>query len=114
MAVTAVVLSYFLVSAIGIKGGAMASTVALALGIAIIGLWLLLTKRVTLPYLSIIKMLLAVGVMYLLVQKVDAAQPLTSLLLKIGVGALSYIAVMLLLFRADVAVFIRQRQSGVG
>lgn len=113
MAVTAVVLSYFLVSAMGIKGGAVASTVALALGIVIIGLWLLLNKRVALPYLSIIKMLLAVGVMYLLVQKVAATAPLMSLLLKIAVGALSYTAVMLLLFRADVAGFIRQRKAGV-
>lgn len=111
MAVATIALVAALVAVYGIAGGAMASAAALALGIGGLLLWLLVGGRLTLPYLSLAKITLAVGAMYLLVEKVDAAEPLVALAVKIAVGALCYSVLILLLFRTEVCGFIRQRQS---
>lgn len=111
MAVTTIALVAWLVGAYGIAGGAMASAAALALGITVLLLWLIMGRRLTLPYLSLAKIFLAVAAMYVLVEKVDATDQLTALALKITVGALCYSVLMVLLFRSEVCGFIRLRQS---
>lgn len=110
MAVAVVILCFFMVPALGIQGGAIASTVALAAGIGGVTLFLLLQSKISLPYISLLKVISAVIVMYLLVNKVEVSDAAMSLLLKIFVGALSYTALMLLLFRKDISGLIRLRQ----
>ena len=100
-----------MVNLFGIQGGAMATAVALAAGIGGIVLWLVLSARVRLPYINILKTVFAVTVMFLLVDKVSAATAVTALALKIFVGALSYTALMLLMFRQDISGLIRLRHS---
>lgn len=111
MAGAVVLLSFFLVAIFGIQGGAIASALALALGIGCVTAWLIVRRAVNLPYFSLAKISIAVTLMYLLVEKVDAGNAFSALTLKIFVGALSYTALMLLLFRRDVAGFLRLRQS---
>lgn len=111
MAGAVVLLSFSLVTLFGIQGGAIASAIALALGIGSVTAWLVLRRAVNLPYLSLAKISIAVTLMYLLVEKVDAGHAFSALTLKIFVGAVSYTALMLLLFRHDVAGFLRLRQS---
>ena len=111
MAAAVVALCFFMVDYFGIQGGAMATAAALAAGIGGILLWLVLSSRVRLPYLNILKTALAVTVMFLLVDKVSAADAVSALALKIFVGALSYTALMLLMFRQDISGLIRLRHS---
>lgn len=111
MAVAVILLCFFMVKKFGIEGGAMASAAALAAGIGGLVLWLVLSARVRLPYISILKVIIAVAVMFLLVDKVSATDALSALVLKIFVGALSYTALMLLMFRQDISGLIRLRHS---
>lgn len=111
MAIAVVGLCFFMVNLFGIQGGAMATAVALAAGIGGIVSWLVLSARVRLPYINILKTVFAVTVMFLLVDKVSAATAVTALALKIFVGALSYTALMLLMFRQDISGLIRLRHS---
>lgn len=111
MAITVVGLCFFMVDNFGIQGGAMASAAALAAGIGGIVLWLVLSARVRLPYINILKTVFAVTVMFLLVDKVSAANAVSALALKIFVGALSYTALMLMMFRQDISGLMRLRHS---
>ncbi|MDX3774073.1 oligosaccharide flippase family protein [Chromatiaceae bacterium AAb-1] len=112
MALLTIIFCWFLVQAAGIAGGAMASALALGGVISSIILFQYCSGRIQLPLLRILKITLAACLMYLLIEQVQLAAVVPSLLAKIAAGILSYFTVIAVLFRQEITLLLHQRKAG--